>query len=198
VVGGALVSDDLRSSVQRLRSCCFLRGEASVCARPIHASGGRPTGASSRRRRLRPQLARSEIQGAIRSPAESHWSVPVLWTPDRLRRKGAEGRYSCLGPGRRIRRTSARRGRARACRDVDPRSSVLAGQHEQRNLSRGLGLEFGEGRRRRDQLRPQLGAGGAIQLFRQCRERFGADLDFDPGVGLEVVLPAWVGGRSGI
>jgi uncharacterized protein (DUF2236 family) len=39
------------------------------------------------------------------------------------------------------------------------RRSVQAGQHEHRNLSRGLGLDFAELRILRDQLRPQLGAG---------------------------------------
>src|SRR5712691_874505 len=76
------------------------------------------------------------------------------------------------------------------------RRSVLAGQHEHRYLPRGPGLVFADGRGLRDQLRPQPGAGGAVQLLRQYRERLGAHLDGDPGAGLEVVVPVWVGWRS--
>src|SRR5579863_2710969 len=78
------------------------------------------------------------------------------------------------------------------------RRSVLAGQHEYRNLPRGPGLEFADGRVLRDQLRPQPGAGGAVQLLRQYRERLGTHLDCDPGVGLEVVVPVWVGWRPSV
>ena len=62
----------------------------------------------------------------------------------------------------------------------------------------GPGLVFADGRVLRDQLRPQPGAGGAVQFLGQYRERLGPDLDFDPGVGLEVVVPVWVGWRSSI
>jgi len=44
--------------------------------------------------------------------------------------------------------------------------SVLAGQHEHRNLSRGLGLGFAELRILREQLRPQLGAVSVVELLR--------------------------------
>src|SRR5205807_163800 len=84
------------------------------------------------------------------------------------------------------------------CPPGDHYRSVLAGQHDHRNLPRGLGLEFAEGRSLRDQLRPQFGAGGTAQLLRQYRERLGTHLDGDPGVGLEVVVPVWVGWRSSI
>jgi hypothetical protein len=57
---------------------------------------------------------------------------------------------------------------------------------------------FADGRRLRDQLRPQPGAGGVVQLLRQYRERLGTHLDVDPGVGLEVVVPVWVGWRPSI
>ena len=74
------------------------------------------------------------------------------------------------------------------------RRSVLAGQHEQWNLSRDVGLVFGELRDLRDQLRPQLRTVRVVQLLRQCRERLGTHLDLDPGDGLDVVLPVgWVG-----
>src|SRR5262245_28135192 len=43
--------------------------------------------------------------------------------------------------------------------------SVVTGQHEHRNLSRDPGLEFAELRNLCDQLRPQFGAGGAVQLL---------------------------------
>src|SRR5215472_15956102 len=76
--------------------------------------------------------------------------------------------------------------------------SVLTGQHEHRNLPRDLGLEFADGRGLRDQRGPQRGAGGVGQLLRQDRERLGTHLDRDPGVGLEVVVPAWVGWRSSV
>jgi MFS family permease len=78
------------------------------------------------------------------------------------------------------------------------RRSVQPGQHDHRNLSRCLGLEFAERRSLRDQLRPQFGAGGMTQLLRQNRERLATHLDGDPGVGLEVVVPVWVGWRSPI
>ena len=88
---------------------------------------------------------------------------------------------------------------ARAMRiSASGRRSVLAGEHENRNLSRGLALVFADGRGLRDQLRPQFGAGGVVQLLRQYRERLGTDLDGDPRVGPEVVVPVWVGGRSSI
>jgi hypothetical protein len=77
------------------------------------------------------------------------------------------------------------------CRDP---GSVLAGQHEHRNLSRGPGLVFADGRRLRDQLRPQPGAGGVVQLLRQYRERLGTHLDVDPGVALRLSYQSgWVG-----
>src|SRR6266550_5109114 len=78
------------------------------------------------------------------------------------------------------------------------RRSVPAGQHEHRNLPRGRGLVFADGRRLRDQLGPQLGAGAAVQLLRHYRERIGTHLDCDTGVGLEVVVPVRVGGRSAV
>jgi hypothetical protein len=90
------------------------------------------------------------------------------------------------------RRSTAGLGRGRVPR------SVLAGQHEHRNLPRGPGLGFAELRILRGQLRPQLGAGGVVELFRQYRQCLGAHLDFDPGLGLEVVVLVWVGWRSSI
>src|SRR4029077_9423876 len=65
------------------------------------------------------------------------------------------------------------------------------------------GLRRGQGTRDRlrplgDQFRPQLGAGGAVRFLGQDRERLGAHLDGDPGVGYEVVVPARVGGRSAV
>jgi hypothetical protein len=50
-----------------------------------------------------------------------------------------------------------------------------------------------EGGLPRDQLRPQLGAGGVVQLLRQHRERLATYLDDGLGVGLEVVVPGRVG-----
>src|ERR1017187_6484182 len=76
--------------------------------------------------------------------------------------------------------------------------SVLAGQHEHRNLTRGPGLGFAELRILPGQLRPQLGAGGGVELLRQYRPCLGPPLDFDPRLGLEVVVPVWVGWRSSI
>jgi hypothetical protein len=68
-------------------------------------------------------------------------------------------------------------------------------QNERCSSSCRLG-NFAELGSLRDQLRPQLGAGGVVQLLRQDRERLGTHLDFDPGVGLEVVVPVRVGWRS--
>jgi hypothetical protein len=61
----------------------------------------------------------------------------------------------------------------------------VAGQHEDWKLSGGSGLEFAEGRRLRDQFRPQVGASGVVQLLGQHRERLGPHLDFDaaPAIG---------------
>src|SRR5262249_34533745 len=64
------------------------------------------------------------------------------------------------------------------------------------NLPRGLGLVFADGGRLRDQFRPQLGAGGVVELLHQCRERLGAHLDCDLGVGFEVVVPGGEAGRA--
>src|SRR5690349_5567198 len=77
-------------------------------------------------------------------------------------------------------------------------TSVPTGQHEHRDLPGGLGLVFGDGRRLRDQPRPQLGASGVVEFFRYYRERLGAHLDCDGGIGLEVVIPARVGWRSSV
>src|SRR5260370_4545986 len=85
-------------------------------------------------------------------------------------------------------RTPAERGCVRG-----HRRSVLADQHEYRNLPCGLGLVFADGRRLRDQLRPQLGPGGVVEFFRQYRERLGTHLDGDSGIGLEIVIPVRMG-----
>src|SRR5215472_15894392 len=76
------------------------------------------------------------------------------------------------------------------------RGSVLAGQHEHRKLPRGLGLVFAKGGILRDQFWPQRGAGGAGEFVGQVGERLGTHLHGDRRVGLEVVVPVWVGGRS--
>ena len=70
-------------------------------------------------------------------------------------------------PGPRIGRVTVQLGgRVCAWQAGGPRHrSVLAGQHEHRNLSRGLGLGFAELRILGEQLRPQLGAGGVIELL---------------------------------
>jgi hypothetical protein len=56
-----------------------------------------------------------------------------------------------------------------------------------------LALVFAKSGILRDQLRPQLGAGGAGQLIRQNPECLSTHLNGDSWVGLEVVVPVWVG-----
>jgi hypothetical protein len=74
------------------------------------------------------------------------------------------------------------------------RRSALACQHEHRNVPRGLGLVFAEGRRLRDQLGPQLGAGAAVEFLCHYRERMGTDLGCETRVDFEVVVQSgWVG-----
>ena len=76
--------------------------------------------------------------------------------------------------------------RRRTQKTVSRRMSVLAGQHEHRNLSRGPGLEFADGRRLCDQHRPQPGAGGAVQLLRPHRERLSPTSTFILGLALRL------------
>ena len=66
------------------------------------------------------------------------------------------------------------------------RSSVLAGQREHRKLPCGPGLVFTKSGILGDQLRPQLGAGGAGQLVRQDRERLGTHLNGDLWLALRL------------
>src|SRR4029077_5833691 len=60
----------------------------------------------------------------------------------------------------------------------------------------GPGLVFAKSGILRDQLRPQLGAGGGGQLVRPARETLRTHLTGEPWVGLEVVVPVRVGRRS--
>jgi hypothetical protein len=76
--------------------------------------------------------------------------------------------------------------------------SVLAGQHDHRDLSCDLGLVVVDLGGLGGQLRPQLGPGGFVQLRRHHGERLGAHLDVNAGVGLEVVVPGGVGGGSSV
>jgi hypothetical protein len=57
---------------------------------------------------------------------------------------------------------------------------------------------FADGRRLRDQLRPQLGTGAAVELLCPYRERMGTDLGCETRVGIEVVVPVGVDGRSAV
>src|SRR2546421_5829611 len=104
-------------------------------------------------------------------------AVPWLWVRDVLGTLvvsagiAAQGRWVPF----------ARAISARPFTEIDGcrRRSVLSGQHEHRNLSLGLGLVSADVRVLRDQSRPQLGAGGVVQLLRQDRGRLGTHLDFD-------------------
>src|ERR1700733_480195 len=140
-------------------------------------------------------------------PARCRLSIVKTPASRRTGRPGRRARQTRLLPGCRTRprrrlTTAGELGAYAQARSYESRGSrrrsVLAGQHEHRNLPRGPGLVFADRGILRDQLRPQLGPAGAVQFLRQYRERLGTHLACDPGVGLEVVVPVRVGWRPSV